>query len=66
MDDVISTGGSTALAFDRATEAGAVVTGVIPMVDRGEVAAKLFAQRNVPYIALVTYQDLGIEPIAAT
>ena len=36
------------------------------LVDRGEVAAKLFSQRNVPYIALVTYQDLGIEPIAAT
>ena len=63
VDDVISTGGSTALAFDRATAAGAVVTGVIPMVDRGDIAAKLFAQRNVPYIALVTYQDLGIEPI---
>jgi orotate phosphoribosyltransferase len=66
VDDVISTGGSTALAFDRATEAGAVVTGVIPMVDRGDIAAKLFAQRNVPYVALVTYQDLGIEPIKAS
>ena len=66
VDDVISTGGSTALAFDRATEAGAVVTGIFPMVDRGEAAARLFAQRNVPYIALVTYRDLGIEPIKDT
>lgn len=63
VDDVISTGGSTALAFDRATAAGAVVTGVIPMVDRGENAAELFAQRNVPFVALVSYRDLGIEPI---
>lgn len=63
VDDVISTGGSTALAFDRIAPLGVVVTGVIPMVDRGDVAAKLFAERNVPFVALVTYKDLGIEPI---
>ena len=65
VDDVISTGGSTALALDRVTAAGAVATGVIPMVDRGDVAAGLFAERNVPFVALVTYRDLGIEPIKA-
>ena len=43
VDDVISTGGSTEIAFDRVTAAGAVVTGVIPMVDRGDVAAERFA-----------------------
>ena len=63
VDDVISTGGSTEKAFDRVTALGAVVTGVIPMVDRGDVAAKRFAQRNVPFVALVTYRDLGIEPV---
>ena len=65
VDDVISTGGSTAQAFDRVTAIGAVVTGVIPMVDRGDVAAKLFAGRGVPFAALVTYRDLGIEPVHA-
>jgi len=65
VDDVISTGGSTALAMDRITPLGVVVTGVIPMVDRGDVAATLFAERNVPFVALVTYSDLGIEPIKA-
>jgi orotate phosphoribosyltransferase len=63
VDDVISTGGSTEIAFDRVTAVGAVVTGVIPMVDRGDGAAKRFAQRNVPFAALVTYRDLGIEPV---
>ena len=48
---------------DRA--AGAVVTGVIPMVDRGDVAAGRFADRDVPFVALVTYRDLGIEPVKA-
>ncbi|WP_422743786.1 orotate phosphoribosyltransferase [Mycobacterium sp. WMMD1722] len=65
VDDVISTGGSTAIAFDRVVAAGAVVAGVIPMVDRGDVAAELFAGRGVPFAALVTYRDLGIEPIRA-
>jgi orotate phosphoribosyltransferase len=63
VDDVISTGGSTEIAFDRVTAVGAVVAGVIPMVDRGDVAAKRFAQRNVPFVALITYRDLGIEPV---
>ena len=65
VDDVISTGGSTALALDRIAPLGVVVTGVIPMVDRGDVAAQLFADRDVPFVALVTYRDLGIEPIKA-
>ncbi|EHI14291.1 orotate phosphoribosyltransferase [Mycolicibacterium thermoresistibile] len=65
VDDVISTGGSTLQAYERVTEAGAVVTGVIPMVDRGDSAARLFAERGVPFVALVTYRDLGIEPVQA-
>jgi orotate phosphoribosyltransferase len=63
VDDVISTGGSTAMAYARVSAVGAVVTGVIPMVDRGDVAAKLFTERAVPFVPLVTYRDLGIEPI---
>jgi orotate phosphoribosyltransferase len=63
VDDVISTGGSTEIAYERVTEAGAVVAGVIPMVDRGDVATGRFARRGVPFAALVTYRDLGIEPI---
>jgi orotate phosphoribosyltransferase len=63
VDDVISTGGSTEIAFDRVTAVGAVVAGVIPMVDRGDIAAKRFAKRGVPFVALVSYRDLGLEPV---
>ncbi|MCZ0729385.1 orotate phosphoribosyltransferase [Mycolicibacterium iranicum] len=63
VDDVISTGGSTELALERIAPLGVVVTGVIPMVDRGDIAAGRFAKRNVPFHALVTYRDLGIEPV---
>ncbi|BBX89379.1 orotate phosphoribosyltransferase [Mycobacterium vulneris] len=63
VDDVISTGGSTEIAYERVTAVGAVVTGVIPMVDRGDIATGRFAKRGVPFAALVTYRDLGIEPV---
>ena len=63
VDDVISTGGSTEIAYERVAAVGAVVTGVIPMVDRGDIAAGRFAKRGVPFAALVTYRDLGITPV---
>jgi orotate phosphoribosyltransferase len=66
VEDVVSTGGSVRKAYDRAIEAGAVVAGIIPMVDRGEVASRMFAELGVPYVPLVTYEHLGIEPITAS
>ena len=63
VDDVISTGGSTEIALERVTAVGAVAVGVIPMVDRGDVATRRFAAHGVPFFALVSYRDLGIEPV---
>jgi orotate phosphoribosyltransferase len=63
VDDVVTTGGSILQAYDHVLETGARVTGVIPMVDRGDMAAALFADLGIPYAALVTYKDLGIDPV---
>jgi orotate phosphoribosyltransferase len=63
VDDVVSTGGSVFEAYRRVQKQGGVVTGVIPMVDRGDAAAKLFAGHGVPYIPLMDYRDLGIDPV---
>jgi orotate phosphoribosyltransferase len=63
VDDVISTGGSTEIALERIAPLGVTVTGVIPMVDRGDVAAGRFAKHGIPFAALVSYRDMGIEPI---
>ncbi|MBV9512663.1 MAG: orotate phosphoribosyltransferase [Mycobacteriaceae bacterium] len=63
VEDVVSTGGSVCKAYDRSIEAGAVVTGIVTMVDRGDLAARIFAERGAPYFPLVTYEHLGIEPI---
>ncbi|HYJ54610.1 MAG TPA: orotate phosphoribosyltransferase, partial [Mycobacterium sp.] len=49
--------------LDRIKAVGAVATGVIPMVDRGDVAARRFAQHGVPFHALISYRDLGIDPV---
>jgi orotate phosphoribosyltransferase len=63
VDDVVSTGGSVFEAYGHVGDAGGVVTGVIPMVDRGDAAAKLFADLGVAYLPLMTYDDLGIDPV---
>ena len=64
VDDVVTTGGSILKAYDRVVETGAAVVGVIAMVDRGDAGQLLFAERHVPYTALVTYHDLGIESVS--
>lgn len=63
VDDVVTTGGSTWLAYEQVVATGAEVVGVIPMVDRGEVAGQRFRALGVPYAPLLTYADLEIEPV---
>jgi orotate phosphoribosyltransferase len=63
IDDVVTTGGSMLKAYNRVIEAGAQVVAVVTLVDRGDTAAKQFAELGVPYAALVTYADLDIEPV---
>jgi orotate phosphoribosyltransferase len=63
VDDVVTSGGSIIQACDHVEEAGARITGVIPMIDRGETAKKLFADRGLSYFPLMTYEDLTIHPV---
>lgn len=63
VDDVITTGGSTKKAYDKVRETGATVVGVVPMVDRGDAGRALFEGLDVPYAPLITYGDLGIDPV---
>lgn len=63
VDDVVTTGGSAAKAYDAVTRLGATVVAAATLVDRGEVARVFFAERGVPYFPLLTYRDLGIEPV---
>ena len=63
VDDVVTTGGSILEALEAIREKGARVAMAITLVDRGEVASEHFARAGIPYRALVTYRDLGIQPV---
>lgn len=63
VDDAVTSGGSIRRAHDTIVALGAEVVAAVTLVDRGEVAAPYFAAKGVPYAALVTYRDLGIEPV---
>lgn len=65
VDDVVTTGGSIQKAAQAIADLGATLVAAVTLVDRGDVAAAYFAGRGVPYTALVTYRDLGIEPVGA-
>ena len=65
VDDVVTRGGSVLEAYHAVRETGAEVVGVTAMVDRGPATAAIFAGLGVPFRPLLTYRDLGIEPVGA-
>lgn len=65
VDDAVTTGGSILRAYGAITALGATVVAALTLVDRGDVARPFFDGQGVPYVALVTYDDLGIEPVGA-
>jgi orotate phosphoribosyltransferase len=66
VEDTVTTGGSIVKAFDAVIEeSGAQVVAAVTICDRGDAAAEFFAGQGVPYFALVSYTDLGIEPVVA-
>ena len=63
VDDVVTTGGSIRKAWSAVTDTGADIVAAVTLVDRGDAAGKFFAEVGVPYMPLLTYRDLGIEPV---
>ncbi len=62
VEDVITTGGSSLLAIDRAQEFGLIVERVITVIDRLAGGQEILAARGIPLESLVTIRDLGIQP----
>ncbi len=62
VEDVVTTGGSSLLAIDRATQFGLEVEGVIAIIDRLEGGEAAFLERGYWLKSLLTVQDFGIEP----
>lgn len=62
VEDVITTGGSSLVAIDRALEFGLIVERVITVIDRLAGGREILAARGIPLESLVTIRDLGIQP----
>ncbi len=63
VEDTTTTGGAAIEAAQYALDEGLVIVQAIAVVDRsGGEAARRFAELGVPHVALVTPQDLGVEP----
>lgn len=64
FEDTVSTGGSVLEAYEVVASTGAEVVLCCTVLDRGDAAGAQFEKRSVPYSALLTYRDLGIDPLA--
>ncbi len=62
VEDVVTTGGSSLAAIERAEAFGLVVAGVVAVVDRLEGGREAFAARGYPLSSLLSICDFGIEP----
>lgn len=63
VDDVVTSGRSILQALDAIQAKGAEVVFSVALVDRGEATRRRLNERGVRYEPLITYRDLGIEPV---
>ena len=54
VEDVVTTGGSSMKAIERARSEGLEVLGVVTLVDREEGGREFFADNNIPFQAIFT------------
>lgn len=62
VEDVVTTGGSSLSAIERAEAFGLKIVQVVAIIDRMEGGARAFAQRGYAFHSLLTIRDFGIEP----
>lgn len=63
VEDVVSTGASLLRSVQRVRELGADVVAATALLDRSPAVARRFEDAGVPWRPLLTWQDLGIEPL---
>jgi len=62
VEDVVTTGGSSLAAIEKAQAAGLKILGVVAIIDRLEGGAEAFAAAGYTLRTLLTIRDFGIEP----
>jgi orotate phosphoribosyltransferase len=63
MEDTVSTGRSLFEALQVVEETGAEVVAAVTLLVRGESPARRCEELGVRFVPLLTYLDLGIEPL---
>ena len=63
VEDVVSTGASLLRAAEKVTDLGAAVVAATALLDRSPGVAERFRQAGVEWRPLLTWVDLGIEPL---
>jgi orotate phosphoribosyltransferase len=62
VEDVVTTGGSSLAAIERAEQFGLKILGVLAVIDRMEGGAEAFAKRGFWLASLLDIRDFGIQP----
>lgn len=62
VEDVVTTGGSSLEAIERAEAFGLKIVGVLAIIDRMEGGAEAFAKHGYQFSSLLTIRDFGLEP----
>jgi orotate phosphoribosyltransferase len=62
VEDVVTTGGSSLAAIERAEKFGLKIAGVMAVIDRMEGGAAAFQQRGLWFASLLDIRDFGIRP----
>ena len=65
VEDAVTRAGSIVEALHAVRETGATVVGAVAMVDRGHDGRRVLGEEGVPYVVLVTFDDLGIPPVGS-
>ena len=63
VEDVVSTGASLLRAAEKVTDLGADVVAATALLDRSPKVAENFATAGLRWVPLLTWDDLGIEPL---
>ena len=62
VEDVVTTGGSSLAAIERAEKFGLAIVGVLAVIDRMEGGSEAFAAKGYWFSSLLDIRDFGIAP----
>ncbi len=63
VEDTVSTGRSLLEALDVLRETNVQITALCSLLDRSSDMSQRMEKEKIPYLSLITYQDLGIDPL---